>query len=257
MRRGVGVKYIKRKEIVTEAFTTLGKELQEENIQHVASLMATFKDSLEDFARKYKKDINANPVLRAEFHKMCTSIGVDPLASNKGLWTQLLGVGDFYYELAVQVIEICLITRPLNGGLISLPDLTQRVRVRRKLDQISQDDIKTAIRKVHLLGAGFSVLKSGRTILVVSVPLELSSDHSTILEVAQGKASHVSMSQIITQLKWEEQRVKIALDLMMQGGMVWVDEQGGKEGGTEGEPVYWFPSLWQQERMEEAEGEGE
>lgn len=93
--------------------------------------------------------------------------------------------------------------------------------------------------------------------MVVSVPLELSSDHSTILEVAQGKASHVSMSQIITQLKWEEQRVKIALDLMMQGGMVWVDEQGGKEGGTEGEPVYWFPSLWQQERMEEAEGEGE
>lgn len=66
MRRGVGVKYIKRKEMVTEAFTTLGKELQEENIQHVASLMATFKDSLEDFARKYKKDINANPVLRAE-----------------------------------------------------------------------------------------------------------------------------------------------------------------------------------------------
>jgi hypothetical protein len=29
--------------------------------------------------------------------------GVDPLASNKGFWAQLLGVGDFYYELAVQV----------------------------------------------------------------------------------------------------------------------------------------------------------
>ncbi len=188
---------------------------------------------------------------------MCTGIGVDPLASNKGLWTQLLGVGDFYYELAVQIIEICLITRPLNGGLISLSDLTQRVRVRRKLDQITKDDIKTAMGKVHLLGAGFSLLKSGRTTLVVSVPLELSSDHSTILEVAQDRASHVSISQLLTQLKWEEQRVKIALDLMMQGGMVWVDEQGGKEGGTEREPVYWFPSLWQQERMEEAEGEGE
>ena len=29
--------------------------------------------------------------------------GVDPLASNKGFWAQVLGVGDFYYELAVQV----------------------------------------------------------------------------------------------------------------------------------------------------------
>jgi hypothetical protein len=66
MRRGVGVKHIKRKEKETEAFTTLGKELQEENIQHVAGLMATFKESLEEFARKHKKDINANPVLRAE-----------------------------------------------------------------------------------------------------------------------------------------------------------------------------------------------
>ena len=66
MRRGVGVKHIKRKEKETEAFTTLGKELQEENIQHVAGLMTTFKESLEEFARKHKKDINANPVLRAE-----------------------------------------------------------------------------------------------------------------------------------------------------------------------------------------------
>lgn len=28
---------------------------------------------------------------------------MDPLASNKGFWAQVLGVGDFYYELAVQV----------------------------------------------------------------------------------------------------------------------------------------------------------
>jgi len=66
MRRGVGVKSIKRKEKETKEFTTLGNQLQEENIQHVAGLMATFKESLEEFARKHKKDINANPVLRAE-----------------------------------------------------------------------------------------------------------------------------------------------------------------------------------------------
>jgi hypothetical protein len=34
--------------------------------------------------------------------------GVDPLASNKGFWGKLLGVGDFYYELAVQVGRSCL-----------------------------------------------------------------------------------------------------------------------------------------------------
>lgn len=39
--------------------------------------------------------------------------GVDPLASNKGFWAQLLGVGDFYYELSVQVR---LNTRGPDGG---------------------------------------------------------------------------------------------------------------------------------------------
>lgn len=45
---------------------------------------------------------------------------VDPLASNKGFWAEVLGVGDFYYELAVQIVEICLATRSENGGLMTL-----------------------------------------------------------------------------------------------------------------------------------------
>lgn len=35
---------------------------------------------------------------------MCKQIGVDPLSSNKGFWVDVLGVGDFYYELAVSII---------------------------------------------------------------------------------------------------------------------------------------------------------
>lgn len=42
---------------------------------------------------------------------MCAAIGVDPLVSNVGMWAQLLGIGDFYSELGVQVIEACLATR--------------------------------------------------------------------------------------------------------------------------------------------------
>lgn len=59
---------------------------------------------------------------------MCANIGVDPLASSKGFWANLLGVGDLYYELAVQIIEICLATQNVNGGLISLTELLNRIR---------------------------------------------------------------------------------------------------------------------------------
>lgn len=33
---------------------------------------------------------------------MCNAAGVDPLSSSKGLWDELLGVGQFYNDLAVQ-----------------------------------------------------------------------------------------------------------------------------------------------------------
>ena len=45
--------------------------------------------NLEDFARKYKADINRDPEFRRQFQKMCTNIGVDPLASNKGFWAEV------------------------------------------------------------------------------------------------------------------------------------------------------------------------
>jgi ESCRT-II complex subunit VPS22 len=45
---------------------------------------------------------------------------VDPLASKKGFWNELLGLGDFYYELGVQIAEACLLARPFNGGLMEM-----------------------------------------------------------------------------------------------------------------------------------------
>lgn len=61
---------------------------------------------------------------------MCANIGVDPLASNKGMWAQLLGFGDFYYELGVQIVEACLATRAYTGGFMELGALRGAVQVR-------------------------------------------------------------------------------------------------------------------------------
>ena len=42
-----------------------------------------------------------DPEFRRQFQVMCAKIGVDPLASNKGFWSEVLGVSDFYFALAV------------------------------------------------------------------------------------------------------------------------------------------------------------
>ena len=77
-----------------------------------------------------REDIRKDPVFRAQFHTMCANIGVDPLASNKGVWAQVLGFGDFYYELGVQIVEACLASRSLNGGLMDMQSLMRYVAVR-------------------------------------------------------------------------------------------------------------------------------
>ena len=101
--------------------------------------LAEFKDQLEKFAIKHKKDINENPVFRDQFLKMCKSVGVDPLSSNKGFWVDILGVGDFYYELAVsvvknyffqiQIVNICIALRKKNGGFLEENECLQLLKV--------------------------------------------------------------------------------------------------------------------------------
>ncbi|XP_014744873.1 PREDICTED: vacuolar-sorting protein SNF8 [Sturnus vulgaris] len=78
--------------------------------------LETFRTHLEAFASKHKQEIRKSPEFRLQFQDMCATIGVDPLASGKGFWAEMLGVGDFYYELGVQIIEVCLALKHRNGG---------------------------------------------------------------------------------------------------------------------------------------------
>lgn len=59
------------------------------------------------------------------------------------MWAEMLGFGDFYYELGVQIVEACWATRAVNGGLMELPVLLRCVNTRRgtHADPISEDDV--------------------------------------------------------------------------------------------------------------------
>lgn len=88
------------------SYKTVGADINASQLEAMQSQLTSFQKNLEEFAAKYRKTINKNPEFRKHFQDMCVNIGVDPLASNKGFWAELLGVGDFYYELGVQIIEV-------------------------------------------------------------------------------------------------------------------------------------------------------
>ncbi|KAI4463965.1 eap30 subunit of ell complex [Holotrichia oblita] len=126
MRRRAGVGAIHKQKLEQEKYKDKGNEIQENQFEQMTKQLEVFRANLEEFAAKHKNEIKKNSEFRRQFQEMCASIGVDPLASGKGFWS-VLGIGDFYYELAVQIVEVCLATNHKNGGLIRLDELRQRL----------------------------------------------------------------------------------------------------------------------------------
>ncbi|KAL0477241.1 vacuolar protein sorting protein VPS22 [Acrasis kona] len=248
MRRPVGLGGLQAAKKRDEKFKEKGANVEGLRMAQMQERLKFFRESLEDFAQKHKKDINKDPEFRHRFSQMCMKIGVDPLASSKGFWAELLGVGDFFYELAVQIIEICIRTRDQNGGLMELNEVVERVNRRRNKFRggqqgITANDVKQSIRNIKILGNGFELLLVGGRYYVQSVPCELSGDHTEILGVAAQK-NGLTLDQYARELSWTYQRVDQAMNLLLQEGFAWVDEQ------TRGERTYWFPGLIDQQQLE-------
>lgn len=186
MRRRAGVGAIQKQKLEHGKYKDKGTEIQENQLEQMSRQLDVFRTNLEEFASKHKNEIKKNATFRRQFQEMCASIGVDPLASGKGFWS-VLGIGDFYYELGVQIVEVCLATNDQNGGLISLDEVRQRLIKARGKSQhhqdITNDDLLSAVKKLKIFGNGFTVVPIGKgKYLVQSVPGELSMDHTAVLQ---------------------------------------------------------------------------
>nr|SVE76520.1 EOG090X09XM [Daphnia longispina] len=245
MRKRPGIGAIHKQRVEQERFRGKATELQDNVFEQMTNQMEKFRTNLESFASKHRNEIKKNPAFRKQFQDMCASIGVDPLASSKGFWSEMLGVGDFYYEIAVQVIEVCLATSPRNGGLITLGELRQKlVKARGKAQHhqdISNDDIIRAVKKLKVLGPGFSMISLKSTqdtsdILIRSIPGELTADHTKVLKAAETQ-SFTSVKALKLSLNWDDFRCLQILSELLRDGVAWVDEQST-------EKTYWFPSFF-------------
>ncbi|XP_039254064.2 vacuolar-sorting protein SNF8-like [Styela clava] len=240
-RRGVGAGAITKKKLADAKYKERGNELAAQQLQQLSNQLEAFHNNLEEFAAKHKEEIRKNPTFRHQFQQMCAAIGVDPLASSKGFWSEMLGVGDFYYEIGIQAIEVCIATRPKNGGIMTLHELHHRLlKSRGKYGQdVTQEDIVTAIKKLKAFGSGFAILGHGTKCMVQSVPGELNMDHTAVLESAQQNHGKVNCAHIEKSLSWKGERSQHILEHLVREGMAWVDDQS-----PDRQRWYWFPSLF-------------
>jgi len=237
---GSGVAGLQAAQAARATARDAGEHLQEQTRKQMTDKCSVFKDKLEQFARKHKNEIIKNPDFRSKFNTMCSSVGVDPLASNKGFWGAL-GMGDFYYELGVQLVQVCIEQRSRTGGIESADDVLAHLKEKRgsKAQPITIDDLERAVRNMKGLGKGLEILSVGGRKMIQSVPCELSRDHTALLEDAKATA-FTSVKLLNERLGWPEQRAQAAIDFLVAEGIAWVDSQGGEEQGT----LIWFPAFF-------------
>ncbi|KAL7626700.1 ESCRT II complex subunit Dot2 [Parahypoxylon ruwenzoriense] len=252
-RKGVGLAAFDRSRLTSAQFASHGNSLRSSDAQALETQLSVFRSLLQQFAQTHAKDIRSDPSFRAQFARMCAAIGVDPLASSSSgggvggggsgsssMWAQLLGrsVNDFYFELAVRVVEVCGATRGENGGLIGVREVREKV-MRGRMEgapEITDDDVLRAVGTLKPLGSSYSIIKVGNKPYIRSVPKELNTDQSAVLEAAQ-VLGYVSVSMLMINLRWARARAQTAVEDLLGEGMLWVDKQAPDEW------EYWSPGF--------------
>ena len=200
-RKGVGIGAFDRSRLTSAHYASHGSSLRATNAEALETQLSVFRTALQQFAQTHAKDIRSDPSFRAQFARMFTAIGVDPLSSSSSssnsnssnsIWAQLLGktVNDFYFGLAVRIVEVCGATRGTNGGLIGLKELRERLGAGHHQQQqqqqqqqndnnnnnaaaaaeISDDDVRRAVETLSPLGGSYGIVTVGRKEYVRSVP---------------------------------------------------------------------------------------
>lgn len=228
-----------------DAFNSLSSDILRKDAEQLSTQLSVFQSTLSYFAVEHAKEIRTNATFRSEFAKMCTTIGVDPLASSssnkKGsLWASVLGndVNDFYFELGIRIIEMCRLTRDVNGGLISVVEVRSRLadsKLQLNPIQVTTDDIELSVKSLQVLGRGFELVRipGYNHAMIRSVASELSNDQASILSACE-VLGFVTFSMLRDNLKWSTVRSNAALNDMVAAGLVWVDTSGR-------ECEYWAP----------------
>jgi ESCRT-II complex subunit VPS22 len=243
----------------TRAAQEVGKRQSRERAQ---ALWAELMAQLSAFGVRHRDEIQrsgrGDAQWRARFLSLFRTVGVDPLASSKSEWSKALGADlvRFYADLAIAAANVCQATRPLNGGLISLADLTERLNRRKRArpggggggggaaasaaaaeaDAFTQEDVRVALGRLSELGSGFGIVALGGVPYVRSVDEDLASDGAALLSAAaQHRSLATTAAKASAALGWGAARTQLALDSLLGDGTAWLDIDAA------GQRTYYFP----------------
>ncbi len=258
MRRRAGIGGLQKDAALREQYRAAGSALEAESREKLREQAEMLRANVEAYAVAHRAAIAANPALAGRFQKMCTALGVDTLVSARESETAEKKTGftffrkreeqkpktsAFHAELAVQVVEQCMLLANETGGLTDAALVRRRLsRVHNRSD-VSDADIVTAVESLRPLALALGVVSLGPgRIAVQSLPLDLSPDGAALLAAAEAHGGRLAPRDPATAFAaWAPDRLERGIRTLLEAGLLWLDTQ---DASFPGSSVYWSPGLY-------------
>lgn len=220
-------------------YQSLGKQISQSQSEELSTQLQVFQNALLSFRKQYSKELEKNPQIRSEFSEICTSFGIDPLVMSSS--DVQVDQDEKYNQLAVRIIELCKLTKSINGGIVLVDDLLTLINNDSWLSadlrlQFTSDDILKALTRLKSLGDELQLLTIGHRKYIKSTAQEISADQTTILSTAD-LLGYVTVGLLRDNFTWKTVRCRTNLNDLVSQGVLWIDTQG-----KDRETKYWITS---------------
>lgn len=218
-------------------------QILDQRLDHTKQQLLCFRDGLQTFAQKYSSRIVKDSAFRHTFHTLCTELGIDPLCSSKNLFNRLFGLGRFYNEISIQVIDHCTRTKPFNGGYLRLDGLLACLNKNRS-PPVTEFDVVQAIKSLRALQCGYQVVDIGATRVVKSCTTQIDVHEVAIIQYffrkqAQSAEPYVFIRELKKELDIPLSHLNVALSNLLRVGVCALDDQVPKAE----RPHFYFPGF--------------
>ena len=225
---------------LAEKFQNLGLSISNSQQEQLQTQLQVFQAALISFKEDYKDEIRHNENIRSVFSEICIAFGIDPLVVASTLGDDEKSKYERRNQLCLKIIEWCMRTRPLNGGIIALDDLVRLINsdtwVNTDLHLVfTESDIMDAINHLSVLGKELEHVKIGKREYIKSISQELNPDQRAILDTAD-VLGYVSVSLLHDNFGWKRIRCRTSIDELVTNGILWVDIR------EKHETKYWITS---------------
>lgn len=226
-----------------DKYSELGEIFNKKHTEALSTQLSVFRSALINFANDHGDEIKEKDEFRNKFTQICQLVGVDPLELMIHTFSKSQKRNEsFYSALAVRIVEICKLTREMNGGIMSMKELISRLSENVNLETpITDSDVKKLFHILESLGGGFEFINiNGKQWLKFSSTSSggkgMSSDQQKIYEMCEFMGGYVTVKLLRDNYGWDTIRCSNVLEELIMDGYLWIDSQA--ESGVQ----YWVPS---------------